>query len=236
MNIDDWSTFWKKPNNAFNAVMKVSTDFFYNELAERYPLKKGERVLDYGCGPGFLIRNLVASNVEVTGADINDFFLDLNKKNFPESDFIKISEDPARTAGVLSKEIPNRKFDRIILLSIVQYFKSAQDVEDVVKFLKDYLKPGGQLIIADVLDERTSSVRDAVGAFIQCARKGRVLAFARFILYLLGSDYRKLSAKRKLLFLSNDIMKHLAESCSLSFTVSKEMTPHPTRSNYIFSH
>ncbi|HEX8059528.1 MAG TPA: methyltransferase domain-containing protein [Cyclobacteriaceae bacterium] len=236
MTIDDWSSFWKKPNNAFNSVMKVSTDFFSRKLAKRYPFKAGESILDYGCGPGFLVGNLVAAGVKVTGADINESFLEENRKNFSGCDFIRISAEPATTLKILSEKLYGKQFDRIILLSIIQYFRSQQEVEEVVRFLKGYLKAGGQMIIADVIDEKTSSARDAMGIFIQCVRQGRILAFASFILYLQGSDYRKVSSKIKLLSLSYDSMKRLADNCSMSLAESKGMTPHPTRSNYILSH
>jgi 2-polyprenyl-3-methyl-5-hydroxy-6-metoxy-1,4-benzoquinol methylase len=222
-----WSSFWERPNDAFNSVMKVATDFFYKELRSRYPLKPGDSVLDYGCGPGFLVNNFVNAGVDVTGADINEHFLQQNKTRFPQADFIRMSGRPEATF--------DKRFDQVILLSIVQYFSSLDDVEYVVRYLKDYLKPGGKLIVADVLDEHTSPVRDALGIFVQCVRRGRVIAFARFILYLILSDYRQTSKSNKLLLVSSDFVKQMADRCSMRVEVVKDMTPHPTRCNYILN-
>jgi ubiquinone/menaquinone biosynthesis C-methylase UbiE len=83
MQNNTWSSFWKKPNDAFNRVMRVATNFFYRELIKRYPLTRGNVVLDYGCGPGFLVENFVAAGIEVTGADINEYFLQQNRARFP---------------------------------------------------------------------------------------------------------------------------------------------------------
>lgn len=222
-----WSSFWKKPNDAFNRVMKVATDFFYQELTRRYPLNAGDTVLDYGCGPGFLVGSFVRGGVDVTGADINEHFLQQNRMRFPGIDFIQLTEKPS---------VPFKKqFDQVILLSIVQYFSSLEDVEYVVRYLKNYLKAGGKLIIADVLDAQTSSASDAIGIFLQCVRRGRVVAFARFILYLMLSDYRQTSKNNQLLLVSSDFVKQMAERCSLNIEVVQDMTPHPTRKNYILS-
>jgi len=227
MQNSSWTSFWKKPNDAFNRVMNVATDFFYRELTGRYPLKPGDSVLDYGCGPGFLIGNLVNAGIDVTGADINDHFLQQNKARFPAVDFIRISGKPPVTF--------KKQFDQVILLSIVQYFPSLEDMENVVRDLKGYLKPGGKLIIADVLDENTSPTRDALGIFTQCIRRGRLVAFARFILYLILSDYRQTSKNNKLLLVSSTFVKQMADRCSLKVELVKDMTPHPTRTNYIFT-
>lgn len=232
---NQWSSFWKKPNHAFNDVMKVSTDFFYRELTRRFPLAPGVNILDYGCGPGLLVSSLAKSNVTITAADINEHFVEENKKKFPDVECIRISENPKETFEILSEKFRGKTFDLIVLLSIVQYFKSKQEVEDVVAFLSRYLKPEGKLIVADVLDENTSSARDAIGAFTQCIRRGRTLAFVKFIMYLVLSDYRRVSKDNSLLLLSGDFMTQMARRYSMSITEEKGMTPHPTRSNYIFA-
>ena len=221
----NWSSFWKKQNDAFNRVMEVATGFFYKQLIKRHPLRSGDAVLDYGCGPGLLINNLLASGVDVTGADINEYFLQQNRTKFPGVEFIHLSGAPEVTF--------TRQFDCIILLSIAQYFNSLNDVESVVRSLKRCLKPGGKIIIADVLDEHTSSAKDAIGIFTQCISRGRVIAFAKFILYLIMSDYRQTSRNNQLLLLSPEFVKQMAERNGLVVEEAKGMTPHPTRSNYI---
>ncbi|HMJ67399.1 MAG TPA: class I SAM-dependent methyltransferase [Cyclobacteriaceae bacterium] len=235
MSINHWSSFWKKPNDAFDDVMRVSTDFFYNQLTRRFPLITGSSILDYGCGPGFLVRNLMKSDVAVTAVDINEHYIKQNKIAFPSIELIEISEDTKVTFKVLSEKFTGRLFDRIILLSIVQYFKSKREVEDVVGFLARYLKPEGQMIVADVLHENTSSARDAIGVFLQCIRRGRIFAFGKFILYLIFSDYRRISKENELLLLSSDFVDQMAGHHSMAVSEAKGMTPHPTRTSYIFT-
>jgi SAM-dependent methyltransferase len=227
MQNNTWSSFWKKPNDAFNRVMKVATNFFYRELMKRFPLKRGDVVLDYGCGPGFLINNFVDAGIDVTGADINEYFLQQNSEKFPGIEFVLLS-DKTRISFT-------KRFDYIILLSIVQYFPSLENLDVIMQNLKEHLKPGGKIIIADVLDEHTSSARDATGILIECVRRGRAFAFARFILYLLLSDYRQTSKNNKLLLVSSDVVKGMAGKNGLSFETATGMTPHPTRMNYVLT-
>jgi 2-polyprenyl-3-methyl-5-hydroxy-6-metoxy-1,4-benzoquinol methylase len=215
--------------------MRVSTDFFGRQFQDQFPLSKGEVILDYGCGPGFLIDNLVASNATVVGADISEFFLHQNRIKHPLTEFVHISEDADSTVDILSEKLRGRKFDYIILLSIIQYFKSHSDIGKIVKALSASLNPNGKIIIADVLDEKTSSVADALGIFKECIKRGRTIAFVRFILYLMFSDYRNVSKSNELLQFPESVAGEIAGSCNLSVRKMNGLTPHPTRTNYIFS-
>jgi ubiquinone/menaquinone biosynthesis C-methylase UbiE len=51
-------------------------------LAQHYQLKKGDKVLDVGCGKGFLLYDLtqVVPGLEVTGLDISQYAIDNSKE------------------------------------------------------------------------------------------------------------------------------------------------------------
>jgi 2-polyprenyl-3-methyl-5-hydroxy-6-metoxy-1,4-benzoquinol methylase len=216
--------------------MKVSTNFFGRQFQKHYPLKKGDIVMDYGCGPGLLIDSLVALNANVVGVDINEFFLDQNRRKYPGTEFIQVSEDPDTTVRILSEKLRGAKFDYVILLSIVQYFKSHSDIETILKFLSTQLQPHGSIIIADVLDENTSSTRDALGIFKECVRRGQAIAFVRFIIYLMFSDYKSISKNNQLLKVPEEVAKGIAVRSNLSLKKVSGLTPHPTRTSYVFTH
>ena len=236
MSTTGWGNFWKDQRQSFYAVMKMATGYFVSKFEKLYPLQPTDELFDYGCGPGFVADSLAARNIQLTGADINDFFIDECRKNHPAARFILITTDAATNKKILGEVLKGKQFDYILLLSIVQYFKSANDLDEVIGLLRNYLKPSGKLIIADVLDENTSSLKDAFSLFVHCIKKGRIGAFVGFISYLLFSDYRKISKQNKLLLVSEPTIRAIATRLELHCEKVNGLTLQKSRSNYILSY
>src|SRR5688572_6895340 len=95
-------------------------------------------------------------------------------------------------------------------LSISQYLESVNALENIIRSLKPYLNDSGKIIIADVVDPKTSALRDLIAIKFQCIKTGRLIAFVRFFFYLLFSSYRRLSRNVQLLHISEENMKHIA--------------------------
>lgn len=236
MSTTGWGNFWKDQRQSFYAVMKMATSYFVLKFEKLYPLQPTDELFDYGCGPGFVADSLAGKNIQLTGADINDFFIEECRKNHPASRFLVITTDAATNKKILGEALNGKQFDYILLLSIIQYFKSANDLDEVIGMLRNYLKPQGKLIIADVLDENTSSMKDAFSLLMHCIKKGRIGAFVGFISYLLFSDYRKISKENKLLLVSEPTIRAIATRLELHCEKVNGLTLQKSRSNYILSH
>lgn len=236
MSSTGWDKFWKDQRQSFYAVMKIATGYFVTQLQKVYHLKPTDDIFDYGCGPGFVADSLAAKNIQITGADINEFFIEECRKNHPASPFMLITTDIAANKKILEEQLKERKFDFIILLSVSQYLENANALEELIRLLRTYLKEKGRLIVADVLDENTSSMRDAFALFIHCIKKGRIGAFIGFISYLLFSSYRTISKQNKLLLVSEPAIRNMAKRNNLQCEKVKGLTLQVSRSNYILSH
>jgi 2-polyprenyl-3-methyl-5-hydroxy-6-metoxy-1,4-benzoquinol methylase len=235
MDLYGWETFWKNQTNSFHEVMKISTSYFASRLEEKLGLKAGMDIFDYGCGPGFLADSLRTKEIMVTGADINPLFIAESQKKHPGCLFILITTDPVKNQTILDTQLKGKKFDLIVLLSIVQYFPDLVSVELVITALRGYLKDNGTMIVADVLDENTSSVLDAGALFMQCLRIGRLKSYFRFVSYLMFSDYRKLSGRFSLLKISENSIMQISKNASMDCKKIKGLTLHPTRTNYVLT-
>ncbi|MFL5744963.1 MAG: class I SAM-dependent methyltransferase [Niastella sp.] len=236
MSTTGWGNFWQDQRLSFYAVMKMATSYFVLKFEKLYPLQPTDQLFDYGCGPGFVADSLATKSIQLTGADINDFFIKECRKNHPASRFLLITTDTATNKKILGEALNGKHFDYILLLSIIQYFKSANDLDEVIGMLRHYLKPQGKLIIADVLDENTSSLKDAFSLLMYCIKRGRIGAFAGFISYLLFSDYRKISKQNKLLLVSENTIRAIATRLGLHCEKVNGLTLQRSRSNYILSH
>jgi 2-polyprenyl-3-methyl-5-hydroxy-6-metoxy-1,4-benzoquinol methylase len=234
MAASGWDNFWKDQKRSFYAVMKIATSYFTRQLIKKQYVKPGDAIFDYGCGPGFVADDLAASQVSITGADINEFFIGECRKNHPSHTFIHITTDTATNANILQEQLAHKKFDRIILLSVAQYLKSTSDLHDIIQLLNSYVKDDGQIIIADVIDNNTSSARDALALFVQCIKKGRIGTFVGFISYLLFSNYREISRKTQLLKVPAKVIHEIADNLGLNCKEVPGLTLHPTRCNYVF--
>jgi len=136
MNSFGWDNFWEDQKQSFNTIMKIGTTFFAIQLEKQFHLKPTDEILDYGCGPAFLADYLIPKKVSVTGADINKSFITESQNHHPSCLFINITADANTNKKILHDHLGTRQFDFIILLSIIQYFKNSNELEDVIRLLR----------------------------------------------------------------------------------------------------
>jgi 2-polyprenyl-3-methyl-5-hydroxy-6-metoxy-1,4-benzoquinol methylase len=229
-----WENFWKHQNSATHEIMKVNTSFFAKQYEKLFQPKPGVRILDYGCGPGFLIGYLKKNSARFVGADINLAFIEECQKNFPNQQFILISTDTNRTNEIFTNALrAEDKFDHIVLLSISQYFTGLDELKSVIELLSKHLAPDGRIVIADVISPRTTQASDAISLLFQSLKQNRLREFVRFMIHIFTSDYRKISGSNRLLRISNEEMSSVAEALAMKCTPVEGLTIHRSRKNFI---
>ena len=111
------------------------------ELVEKFVPEKGSKVLDIGCGPGFLAIDLGRKGYVGIGMDISEKMLSIANKQVSESD-IKgwnfLLGDAERT------NLEDASFDCAIASGVIEYM--AEDVK-MLKEMNRILKPDGHLIL-----------------------------------------------------------------------------------------
>ena len=68
-NKNFYKSFWRHPNYEKNMV-GVMSDYYVKNFKKK--LKKGAKILDMGCGPGYFSLELARNGFDVTGVDISD--------------------------------------------------------------------------------------------------------------------------------------------------------------------
>ncbi|OQP61543.1 hypothetical protein A3860_31970 [Niastella vici] len=235
MSSTGWDNFWKDQRQSFWHAMQIATGYFAGQFQKRFQIKQTDTIFDYGCGPGFVADALAKNNISITGADINEFYLEQCRKNHPAASFIHITTEVTANEQILSAALNNKRFDYIIVVSVAQYMKNAAELEAVVKMLLTYLKAGGKLVLADIIDGNTSSLKDALSLLFHYIKIGRVPTFVRFMLYLLFSNYRKVSGKMPLLLIPEQAIRDIAVNNSLTYEKVNGLTIQKTRCNYVLS-
>lgn len=104
---------------------------------KKCPLK----ILDVGCGNGWLSNFLTHGNHFVYGIDQNLFELKQAARVFSKNSKLSFLE-----ADIFSAPFLKESFDVIIIASAIQYFP---DLTKLLQTLFDYLKPNGEIHILD---------------------------------------------------------------------------------------
>jgi 2-polyprenyl-3-methyl-5-hydroxy-6-metoxy-1,4-benzoquinol methylase len=232
---NSWSNFWQRQALSRHEIMRLNTAFFCQNIQRLFPIEKGTRVLDYGCGPGFLLDYLDLNKVNVTGTDINSEFISFCKAKYQRDRFLEISPDVEVTTELLKKEFGYEKFDYVILLSIAQYLPDSRSLDVLIKMLATHLSARGKIILADVIDDNSSMIKDTRSLLYHTVKEKKFAHFFKFMANIFLSDYRKISKLNKLLHVSQADVRVIALRNGMTCEKVDGLTIHSSRTNYILS-
>jgi trans-aconitate methyltransferase len=126
-------------NNTWNTSLynkKHDFVFKYGEyLVQMLTPQEGERILDVGCGTGYLTNLIAASGALVTGMDNSIDMIAKARNEYPHL--------PFRLASVTDFDF-NEPFDALFSNAVLHW---VTDKEQAIKSMYNNLKPGGRLVL-----------------------------------------------------------------------------------------
>jgi len=145
----DFESHWAPAQNEYFSKMVGAG--IVNFLKKHTPLKG--RVIDYGCGPGYLVHQLLkTTTAKVYGVDLSKESADkANVKFFGYHLWYKAKQ---YKGGVLPYE--SNYFDQILFVETIEHMTEA-DLDTILFEFKRILKPGGQLFITTPNNEDLAS-------------------------------------------------------------------------------
>ncbi|KAF9464582.1 S-adenosyl-L-methionine-dependent methyltransferase [Collybia nuda] len=119
-------------------------------LRNAYPFdEQTTSVMEYACGTGLVSRELAPYSKRIVGVDISQGMVDQFNKRVANQG---ISPDEMQAFCVELKgqagELNDEKFDVIVCTSAYHHFESIQNVTNMLAY---FLKPGGYLLVVDLL-------------------------------------------------------------------------------------
>ncbi len=149
------------PGTAFGTGKHDTTQLCINQLIKY--VKKGDKVLDLGCGSGIL--SIVAKKLGcglVTMTDIDDAAIAASKENF-DVNHIATDDVIMIDGNVLEDEAMQQQFEDeqydIVVANIL-----ADVIIPIAKIVDRFLKPGGMFISSGIIYMKEDAVKEAINA------------------------------------------------------------------------
>lgn len=132
----------------------AASELAYNKFLEKpikeaisvLDIKPGQRILDFGCGPGLItewLSQAVEENGQVIGLDISKNHIDFAKDRLKNNPNIKLAH-----CDILKKnKIENEKFDLIWISNVFFPHTTGSNNSKIIKILKAHLNPNGKVAI-----------------------------------------------------------------------------------------
>jgi ubiquinone/menaquinone biosynthesis C-methylase UbiE len=114
------------------------------DVQEKLKLQLTDDLLDVGCGSGLLLSKLASNCANISGIDYAQAMVDKAQILLPKAQFCC---GEAKTLPFTSDS-----FDKLLSYSIFHYFPDREYALSVVKEMIRVVKPGGIILIGDVLD------------------------------------------------------------------------------------
>lgn len=229
-----WKNFWVNDPKLFGTVMRESTLFFAERLARNGILEPWHQLLDVGCGPGYLAEAIRDQVSGYWGADISPSYVQTCNEKFqgnPNFHFALLPDTPP-SSGLPDIGLSENHFDRIIILSVVQYLNNLDDVYELLKACKQLLAKNGKIILADVIASNDGLVKDAMNVLENSIRRNYFISFLRFMYEARFSSYNRQRIENKLLCLTEKEVGSLCQSLGLQYQILPRCTIQASRVTY----
>jgi SAM-dependent methyltransferase len=181
-----WREFWDNQHSIYVSERHrlLHYDRIAKDIAAFIPSADAV-VLDYGCGEASSADRLVGRCAKLYLVDV------------APSVFAKLRRTFAGEAkiGVLSEDdfllLPETSLDMVVCNSVLQYLR-ADEAARLIEVWHDKLKPGGRLVIGDVIPPDVSTLDDVKALLTFAWQGGFLFAALRGLAQTFFSNYRTL--------------------------------------------
>ena len=130
-NLDLCSGRYKWMNKYYSDII--------NDISIKLELNKNDKLFDIGCGSGKIVNSLSHLVKKSSAIDHPNI---INSINYKKINFIK--------GDILKIKLSNKKFDKILIYSLVHYLKNTEELFKLIRKSFQILNKNGILLIGDI--------------------------------------------------------------------------------------
>ena len=185
--MSDWINFYDFKHSVIY-VNARHRDVHYRTIAEDirgYVPSAAAQVLDYGCGE--------ATSADLVAAACGQLVLVEAAPNVRASLTVRYAGHP-KIAVITSEQataLPKASFDLVVMHSVAQYL-SAAELDRLLMLFRTLLKPGGVLVLGDIVPPHFAAPAAAIALLRFGAANGFFWAAALGLMRIFVSDYLRL--------------------------------------------
>ncbi len=183
---DTWLDFWNGEHRIY-ANEKHLRAHYARIAADVLTLLSNKEIdlLDWGCGPALSAPAWADAGVRVSLYDKAHASQAKLKTAFGSDSRVRVLTDVDYAA------LPDESFDVLLVNSVVQYL-TADEFRGVLPELRRLIRPGGRLLLADVLPPNGGMIADVKTLLGAGMRHGFLFAAVGSLAHTFFSGYRKL--------------------------------------------
>lgn len=209
--------------------MAQATLYFAQQLEKVLPSKLSDRFLDIGCGPGFFVGAIKDKCEFVHGTDISEKYIQQCREQYAQYPNLSFNVTKAYDYEQYHRLIIDNQINKVVLLSILQYYKTEADVKELILSLNNTAKHQKfACVLADIIPPKHSTLGDILSITKHALKKGYTLKFFRFLLFAVFSDYRK-TKKNGMLQIDRSFFNNIAQELGLKIEIVNDLTLHSGR-------
>lgn len=144
-----WIDYWKSETLFGEFQWQENMDIFVRTSQPIMEYGPSDVVLDIGCGPGYLEAALKDTVRAMHGVDTSPRYLQRCRERFPNQPNLFFYQLDEQNYTDLSA-VADQRFSKIVCLSVVQYYQSIDEVETLIRNVRQLALPGARLLIADI--------------------------------------------------------------------------------------
>ena len=228
-----WPIYWNKKNIWTNSdIWKKNNEIFFNKTSNIFNYNNKHTVLDIGCGNGDFAKKISDKVGLIYCLDTSQEFINLCKINVSNKNNIKILKlgDDYTNLSFLK----NINFSIIIANSVVQYYKSQEEIIKLVKSVKKIAIKNAYFLIADmhvVTDKKKSYFKLIYNSMIN----GYFISLVKMGLKIfMNKEFRDMIKYQPLLIVNLDkFIKDLSILVNKVTVINENLTINPDRKHLL---
>ena len=228
-----WPIYWNKKNIWTNSdIWKKNNEIFFNKTSNIFNYNNKHTVLDIGCGNGDFAKKISDKVGLIYCLDTSQEFINLCKINVSNKNNIKILKLGNDYTNL--SFLKNINFSIIIANSVVQYYKSQEEIIKLVKSVKKIAIKNAYFLIADmhvVTDKKKSYFKLIYNSMIN----GYFISLMKMGLKIfMNKEFRDMIKYQPLLIVNLDkFIKDLSILVNKVTVINENLTINPDRKHLL---